>query len=176
MNVLLAAQQQEVTAWPQRLLLTAVFVAITALAIWGMWRSWHRRAAMQLPVATAPVDFAAREQIAGRYLGTAPASDWMQRVVANGMGAPGNAIANIADPGVLLTREGEPDLFISAAQIIGVQIGRGVAGQVAEKDGIVLWLWQAGDTALQSGFRPDTPEEVATLFQVSQRFVGQEST
>lgn len=176
MNTLLAVQQQEVTAWPQRLLLTAVFVAITALAIWGMWRSWHKRAVVQLPVATAPADFTAQAQIAGRYLGTAPASDWMQRVVASGMGAPGNAIANIADAGVLLTREGEEDLFISAAQITDVQIGRGVAGQVAEKDGIVLWFWQVGDTALQSGFRPDTPEDVASLLQVSRRFVGQEST
>ena len=49
MNVLLAAQQQQVTAWPQRLALTVVVVAVTALAVWGMWRSWHKRAAVDLP-------------------------------------------------------------------------------------------------------------------------------
>lgn len=175
MNTLLAAQQAEVTEWPQRLALTVAVVVVAALAVWGMWRSWHKRASVTLPVETLPSGFTAEVEIVGRYLGTAPASDWMVRVAANGMGAPGNAIANIADPGVLLTREGESDLYIGADQITDVLIGRGVAGQVAEKDGIVLWFWQAGDMALQSGFRPDAPEDVARLLQVSQRFVGQES-
>jgi hypothetical protein len=174
--VLLAAQQQQVTAWPQRLLLTGAVVAVTALAIWGMWRSWRARAGVDLPVRTAPEDFSAELQVAGRYLGTAPASDWMQRVVANGMGSPGNAIANLAGPGVLLTREGEPDLFLAADQISGADLGRGVAGQVAEKDGLVLWFWQTGDTALQTGFRPDAPEDVARLLGASRRFTTEEGT
>jgi hypothetical protein len=176
MNILLAAQQQQVTAWPQRLLLTAAVVAVTALALWGMWRSWQRRAAVDLPVPNAPGDFAADLEVSGRYLGTAPAHDWMQRVAANGMGAPGNAIANVAAPGVLLTREGEPDLFLAAEAIHDVGLGRGVAGQVAEKDGVVLWFWSAGGAGLQSGFRPDAPEDVAVLLQASRRFVTEEGT
>ncbi len=176
MDLLLAAEQQEVTQWPQRLLLTALVVVVTALAIWGMWRSWHKRAAIALPVESPPQGFTADTEIVGRYIGTAPAADWMQRVAANGMGAPGNAIANLAEAGVLLTREGEPDLFIGADQISEVEIGRGVAGQVAEKDGIVIWHWRAGDTALQSGFRPDAPEDVARLAHVSQRYIGQENS
>lgn len=171
MNLLLAAEQQQVTAWPQRLLLTAIVVAVTGLAVWGMWRSWRKRAAVKLPVETAPAGFTARTQVPGRYVGTAPAADWMQRVVANGMGAPGNAVAKVADPGVLLERVGEPDLFIAADQLRGAEIGRGVAGQVAEKDGLVLWLWEAGDTALQTGFRPDAPEDVVRLLEESQRLV-----
>jgi hypothetical protein len=175
MDLLLAAEQQSVTDWPQRLLLTALVVIVTLLAIWGMWRSWHTRAAVELPLDSPPDGFEADTEIIGRYLGTAPEADWMQRVVASGMGAPGNAIANLSDPGVLLTREGEPDLFIGAEQIDAVEIGRGVAGQVAEKDGIVIWHWRAGDAALQSGFRPDAPEDVARLARVSQRFVGEEN-
>lgn len=174
MSLLLAAEQQQVTAWPQRLVLTVLMMAVIALAIWGMWRSWHRRAGLELPVQQVPEGFVAHTEIIGRYLGTAPEHDWMQRVVANGMGAPGNAIANVADPGVLLAREGEVDLYIGADQVTGVEIGRGVAGQVAEKDGIVIWHWTAGDTALQSGFRPDAPEDVARLAAVSQQFVGEE--
>lgn len=175
MITLLAAQQQEVTAWPQRLALTLAVLAVTALAVWGMWRSWHKRAAQELPVESVPDGFTADTEIVGRYLGTAPGSDWMVRVAASGMGAPGNGIANLADPGVLISREGEPDLFLGADQISGVQIGRGVAGQVAEKDGIVLWLWSAGENALQTGFRPDAPEDVVRLFQASQRFVKEKS-
>ncbi len=171
MNALLAAQQQEVTAWPQRLLLTLAVVVVTVLAVWGMWRSWHKRAQMPLPVPTIPPDFAADTEIRGRYLGTSPAQDWMRRVVADGMGAPGNAIANVGDAGVVLTREGEPDLYLAASQIAEVHLGRGVAGQVAEKDGLVLWFWRAGDTALQTGFRPDAAEDVVRLLQASQRFV-----
>lgn len=176
MSLLLAAEQQQVTAWPQRLVLTLVMIAVIGLAVWGMWRSWHKRAAVELPLQTPPEDFTAHTEIVGRYLGTAPEADWMQRVVANGMGAPGNAIVNLGDAGVLLTREGEADLYIGADQIAGVEIGRGVAGQVAEKDGIVIWHWQAGDSALQSGFRPDAPEDVARLAMASQQFVGEENT
>lgn len=176
MSFLLAAEQQQVTAWPQRLVLTLVMIAVIGLAIWGMWRSWHKRAAVELPLQTPPEGFTAHTEIAGRYLGTAPEEDWMRRVVANGMGAPGNAIANLGDAGVLLAREGEADLYLGADQITGVEIGRGVAGQVAEKDGIVIWHWHAGATALQSGFRPDAPEDVARLATVSQQFVGEERT
>ena len=170
MDILLAAQQQQVTAWPQRLILTAVVVAVTALAVWGMWRSWHKRAAVDLPVRTAPQGYVADLEIPGRYVGTAPAEDWMRRVVANGMGAPGNAVASVAAPGVLLTRQGESPLYLAADQITGVELGRGVAGQVAEKDGLVLWFWQAGDTALQTGFRPDAPQDVAHLLDASRLF------
>lgn len=171
MNLLLAAEQQQVTAWPQRLLLTAIVVAVTGLAVWGMWRSWHKRAAVELPVETAPAGFTAELQIPGRYVGTAPATDWMRRVVADGMGAPGNATANVAEAGVLLDRVGEQPLFIAADQLRGAEIGRGVAGQVAEKDGLVLWFWNAGETALQTGFRPDAPEDVVRLLEESQRLV-----
>lgn len=175
MDLLLAAEQQQVTAWPQRLALTLVVVAITAMAVWGMWRSWHKRAAVDLPVTSPPTGFTADTQVAGRYVGTAPADDWMRRVVANGMGAPGNAVANVARSGILLQRVGEPALFIAADQLTGAELGRGVAGQVAEKDGLVLWFWHAGDTALQTGFRPDAPEDVARLLAATKRFV-EEST
>lgn len=171
---LLAAQQQTVTAWPQRLLLTAIMIAVIALACWGMWRSWKRRASQQLPVQPVPEDFQEQIQAPGRYLGTSPADDWMQRVVANGMGAPGNAVAAVGPAGVLLTREGESDIFISGATITQTQIGRGIAAQVAEKDGVVLWSWQAGGTALCSGFRPDVPQDVVRLVQASEQFVGEE--
>lgn len=175
MEILLAAEQQQVTAWPQRLALTVVVLVVTGLAIWGMWRSWHKRAAVQLGLQPVPPDFTAELEVPGRYLGTSPGEDWMRRVVANGLGAPGNAITNLADPGVLLTREGEPDIFIAAEAITGAQIGRGVAGQVAEKDGIVLWFWLSGDAVLQTGFRPDAPQDVARLLRASERFVGEES-
>lgn len=176
MEILLAAQQQEVTSWPQRLILTGAVLVVTALALWGMWRSWHKRAQVDLPVRTAPASFDPVESIAGRYLGTAPAADWMQRVVANGMGAPGNATAHVGSEGLLLTRVGEPDLFIATDQVLAVELGRGVAGQVAEKDGLVLWKWLAGDTPLQTGFRPDAPQDVARLLVTARRFTEEESS
>lgn len=174
MTQLLAAQQQEVTAWPERLALTALMILVIALTCWGMWRSWHKRAAQTLPVRTAPADFAATLQVRGNYLGTSPADDWMRRITANGMGAPGNAVAGVGESGVLLTRQGESDVFIAADQISAVELGRGVAADVAEKDGVVLWFWSAGDTALQTGFRPDSAEDVARLVTASHQFAVQE--
>ncbi len=168
MNTLLAAESQQVTAWPQRLALTLAVIAVIALALWGMWRSWRRRAAVDLPLRPVPEGFDPQLEVAGRYLGTAPAQDWMQRVVASGLGAPGNASAGVEGKGVRLERMGELSIFLAADQITGAELGRGVAGQVAEKDGVVLWFWHVGDMALQTGFRPDAAEDVVRLVQASQ--------
>ncbi len=176
MNSLLAAESQQVTEWPQRLGLTAVVLAVTALAVWGMWRSWRRRAAVDLPLRPVPAGYVPALEAGGRYVGTAPAADWMQRVVASGLGAPGNATADVAEQGVRLERIGEPSVFIAADQITDVSLGRGVAGQVAEKDGLVLWYWSAGDTDLQTGFRPDHPDDVVSLYEKSRAlFVAEEN-
>lgn len=174
MTHLLAAQQQEVTAWPQRLALTGVMIAIIALVCWGMWRSWHKRAQQSLPVRQAPGDFRPVMEIQGYYLGTSPADNWMRRITANGMGAPGRALACLGEHGVVLRRQGEPDLFIAADQVTGAELGRGVAAEVAEKDGVVLWFWAAGDNALQTGFRPDAPTDVALVLGASQQYAVQE--
>jgi hypothetical protein len=176
MDILLGAQSQEVTSWPQRLALTAAVLAVIVLSIWAMWRSWRRRAAMDLPLREEPADYAPDLVVSGRYVGTAPASDWMQRVVASGVGAPGVATAGVAATGIRLERVGEPSIFIAADQIRDVALGRGVAGQVAEKDGLVLWWWAAGDSALQTGFRPDAAEDVASLYTRSRElFAGEEN-
>lgn len=176
MSIVLAAQSQEVTMWPQRLALTVGMLAVIALAVWGMWRSWKRRAAVDLPMAGVPNGYTPLLEVPGRYVGTAPAADWMQRVVASGLGAPGNATADVADSGVRLERIGESGVFIPAAQITAVELGRGVAGQVTEKDGLVLWFWTAGDTALQTGFRPDSAEDVVQLFQTSRELFASEES
>jgi len=176
MNQLLAAQSQEVTALPERLALTAVVLAVTLLAVWGMWRSWRRRAAQELPMQAVPTGYVPALEVAGRYVGTSPADDWMRRVVAGGLGAPGNATADVSAQGVRIERIGEPVVFIGADQVVDVQLGRGVAGQVAEKDGLVLWFWDAGESTLQTGFRPDAADDVATLYTNSRRlFTGEET-
>ncbi len=176
MIILLATESQEVTSWPLRLALTAGVLAVIALSVWGMWRSWQRRASVDLPVREEPADYEPGLTVAGRYVGTAPASDWMQRVVASGLGAPGLASAGVGSAGVRLERVGEPNIFIAADQITGVELGRGVAGQVAEKDGLVLWYWTAGDSALETGFRPDAAVDVVSLYTRSRElFVGEEN-
>ena len=167
MENLLAAESQQVTAWPQRLALTLAVVAVIALAVWGMWRSWRRRAAVDLHLRPVPPGYDPDFEVIGRYLGTAPAQDWMRRVVASGLGAPGNACAAVCGMGVRLERIGEPSIFLAADQLTGADLGRGVAGQVAEKDGVVLWFWLVGDTSLQTGFRPDAAEDVVRLVQAS---------
>lgn len=176
MSILLAAAAVEVTAWPQRLALTGVLLAVTSVALWGMWRSWQRRAAQDLPMAAVPAGYRPDLEVPGRYVGTSPAADWMVRVVAGGLGAPGNATADVGPEGVRLERIGEPTVFLPADRITDVVLGRGVGGQVAEKDGLVLWFWRAGDADLQTGFRPDSAVDVVHLYQASRElFAGEES-
>jgi hypothetical protein len=60
----------------------------------------------------------------------------------------------VARPGVLVDREGAPDVFLPADRLTGVQLAKGMAGTVVEADGLVVVTWRHGERQLATGFRP----------------------
>jgi hypothetical protein len=170
----------EVTAWPERLLLTAAVVGVIALAAWGMWRGWRRRSEREseqiAPLASIPDNLTpATLQVSGSYVGTVRHGNWMVRLLAHGLGAPGAAVASVHTEGVLFDREGQEPLFIPTTAMTEVTTGRGLAGTVREKDGIAVIGWQWGEEDLDTGFRsPDAPAQQAFLTSTVELLGNQE--
>ena len=69
-----------------------VLVALVVLVYLAMWRGWRRRAAKHdLPplVPAPPVSELPEAKLAvgARYFGTTLSGDWLDRVIAHGLGA-----------------------------------------------------------------------------------------
>jgi len=156
--------------WPERLMLTLAVLVVIGLVCWGMWRGWHNRAARQADLAEPARPPASHSEstplatAAGRYIGTVRDGDWLDRIVAHGLGAPGRARIAVTDAGVEFIREGEDDLFIPRSDLRGASSGKGIAGEVVERGGLGIITWRLGDTALATGFRADVAaDQMAVL-------------
>jgi hypothetical protein len=168
MRILLDATDRvspSVTAWPERLALTLGMIVVIALAVLGMWWGWRARSRRQSDLA-APQEFTGEVGTLlavseGRYLGTCRAGDWLDRIVAHGLGAPSAAALNVIPAGMVLTREGAPDLFIPIESVDSVRADRALAGQVLERDGVIVIRWRLGDTLVDTGFHGDRAAEHA---------------
>lgn len=148
----------EVTAWPERLLLTAAVVAVIALTVWAMWWGWRRRAAKEeteIPAPPIPPEHLSKPVAVadGKYIGTVKSGEWMVRVLAHGLGAPAQARLSVHPEGVLIDRDGASAVFIPSESLRSVGVGRGLAGTVVERDGMAIIGWDCGGVALDTGFR-----------------------
>lgn len=144
-----------VTAWPERLALTAGFALLAVLAAVLLRLGWRRKAAAQsqLPVPAAPpVDFNG-EVIRGKYVGSSFAGDWLARVVVHGLGLPSQAELEWSDAGIAIRPVARPAWFIPRADLAQVRADRAVAGKVYEADGMIILKWRLGADWLESGFR-----------------------
>jgi hypothetical protein len=155
-------EQAQVHDWPAHIALSALVLAVVLLAVWGMRRSWRRRAAAQAVIAEpapVPAEFAADLLVGvdGRYLGSTTAGDWLDRVVAHGLGAPSRVTVRVGGAGLVLEREGAPSFLVPRADLVAVRLDRAIAGEVYEPRGIVVVTWNCGETLLDTGFRSDTP-------------------
>jgi hypothetical protein len=147
-----------VTEWPTRLGLTALVLLGLALVGWAMWRGWQGRARRQSGLAAppqVPATFSADlvPPCEGSYLATTTAGEWLDRVVAHGLGAPSAAWLSVGRAGVLLEREGAPDVFVPALELRAVRADRGIAGAVYEAGGVLVLTWSLGGDLVDTGFR-----------------------
>ncbi len=140
--------------WPAVLLLVGVVVLAWAGMSWG----WRRRAARQsdvlppAPPPSAPGPVLATAE--GLYVGSVLSGDWLDRVVPHGLGARANADLTAHPTGLLLARDGAPDVWVPRADLRAVRRDTGLAGKVTETGGLVVWTWRLGEVELESGLRP----------------------
>ncbi|WP_431682131.1 hypothetical protein [Kitasatospora sp. KL5] len=157
-----ATEQARVTNWPGYIGWTVGLLILIALVYWLMRQGWNWRRTLQsdLPPLPAPPDDpgAPLLEAAGRYHGTTTAGNWLDRVVAHGLGNRSLAELTLTGQGLLVRRPGDADLWIPAEALTGARRDSGIAGKVVPS-GLLVVTWDHRGTALDSGFRADHPDE-----------------
>ncbi len=147
------------TGWVVGLLLVIV------LLYWLMREGWKWRGLLQsdLPeLAQVPADPGEpRLTMAGRYHGSTKAGQWLERIVAHGLGVRSRADVTLTDAGLTVRRPGARDFHVPTSALRGARLDKGIAGKVLTEGGLLVITWQLGDSAIDSGFRSDHAAEHA---------------
>lgn len=155
-------EQAMVGNWPARLFWIGVLIACVAVTLWLMWRGWVKRARRfehQPALDRGVVNGAHLAQ--GRYLGSAVAGKWLDRITAVGLGVPSPCELILSDRALSFSRTGDDSFTIARTEIVSVRTDRGLLGEVYGTDGIVVVTWNWGDVQVDSGFRADPVTENA---------------
>ncbi|MFI8241817.1 hypothetical protein ACIF83_31885 [Streptomyces sp. NPDC085866] len=175
--ILLAEAQKsaEVTDWPARIGWLIGLALFVALIYWLMREGWKWRGTLQgdLPeLPSAPQEPGeARLTMSGRYHGSTTAGQWLDRIVAHGLGTRSRAELTLSDAGLEVVRPGATDFFVPTAELRGARLDKGIAGKVLTEGGLLVVTWALGDKLIDSGFRSDHAAEhtewVDTLNQMT---------
>ncbi|MEU1657682.1 hypothetical protein ACFY2H_23325 [Streptomyces griseofuscus] len=158
-----AEKSAPVTDWPARIGWLVGLLLFIALVYWLMREGWKWRATLQsdipeLPAApedTGPVKLT----MSGRYHGSTTAGQWLDRIVAHGLGTRSLAELTLTDAGLEVERPGADDFFIPAAALREARLDKGIAGKVLTEGGLLVVTWAHGDKLIDSGFRSDRAAE-----------------
>ncbi|MFJ6997326.1 hypothetical protein [Streptomyces sp. NPDC003090] len=156
----------EVTDWTARLGWVGVLLLFIALAYWLMRQGWKWRGSVQaaaLPELPAAPDAPGEPRLtmSGRYHGSTTAGQWLERIVAHGLGTRSRAELTLTDAGLDVVRPGATDFFIPADRLRGARLDKGIAGKVLTEGGLLVVTWAHGDQLIDSGFRSDRAAEHA---------------
>ncbi|GGZ08604.1 hypothetical protein GCM10010365_29880 [Streptomyces poonensis] len=165
------------TDWAARIGWLVGLALFVALVYWLMREGWKWRGTLQgdLPELPATPDDPgpAKLEMSGRYHGSTTAGQWLDRIVAHGLGTRSRAELTLTDAGVDVVRPGAADFFIPVAALREARLDKGIAGKVLTEGGLLIVTWEHGGKLLDSGFRSDRAAEhnewVETLNQMIQK-------
>ncbi|MGW3291834.1 PH-like domain-containing protein [Streptomyces sp. NPDC001002] len=163
----LAAEKKsaDVTDWAARIGWLVGLGLFVALVYWLMREGWKWRGTLQgdLPeLPTAPDEPGpAKLTMSGRYHGSTTAGQWLDRIVAHGLGTRSRVELTLTDAGLDVVRPGASDFFIPAEALREALLGKGIAGKVLSEGGLLIVTWAHGDKLIDSGFRCDHAAEHA---------------
>ncbi|MGP3974768.1 PH-like domain-containing protein [Streptomyces sp. 8N114] len=157
----LAAEQksQQVTDWAARIGWVVGLVLFVALLYWLMRQGWKWRGTLQgdLPELPQPPEHSGEPLLSatGRYHGSTSAGQWLDRIVAHGLGTRSRAELTLTEHGLDVVRPAAQDFFVPTEQLRGARLDTGIAGKVLTEGGLLVVTWEHGGRRLDSGFRFD---------------------
>ncbi|MFF2851268.1 hypothetical protein ACFVT5_33780 [Streptomyces sp. NPDC058001] len=161
----LAAEQKsaDVTDWAARVGWLVGLALFVALVYWLMREGWKWRGTLQgdlpelptVPSEPGPVTLG----MSGRYHGSTTAGQWLDRIVAHGLGTRSRVELTLTDAGLDVVRPGAADFFVPADRLRGARLDKGIAGKVLTEGGLLVVTWEHGDRLIDSGFRSDRAAE-----------------
>ncbi|MCZ4118437.1 PH-like domain-containing protein [Streptomyces sp. H39-S7] len=167
LTLVLAADQksQQVTDWSSRIGWIVGLGLFVGLVYWLMREGWKWRGILQggLPdLPAAPGDGAEPLlTLKGRYFGSTTAGQWLDRIVAHGLGVRSSAVLTLTEQGLHAERTGAPDFFVPTAALRGARLDKGIAGKVLTEGGLLVITWEHGGRLIDSGFRSEHAAEHA---------------
>ncbi|MFF1358829.1 hypothetical protein [Streptomyces sp. NPDC058297] len=178
----LAAEQKsaDVTDWPDRIGWIVGLLLFITLVYWLMRQGWKWRGTLQgdlPPLPTVPsAPGPARLELSGRYHGSTTAGQWLDRIVAHGLGTRSRVELTLTDEGLDVVRPGATDFFIPVAQLREARLDKGIAGKVLTEGGLLIVTWGHGDKLIDSGFRSDHAAEQAEWVETLNNMIDTNST
>ncbi|MGX1854763.1 hypothetical protein OIU91_34775 [Streptomyces sp. NBC_01456] len=163
----LAAAQQSapVTDWAARIGWVVGLLVFVVFVYWLMRQGWKWRGTLQgdLPELPATPDEPGepRLTLSGRYHGSTTAGQWLDRIVAHGLGTRSRVELTLTDQGLAVVRPGAVDFFVPTAALRGARLDKGIAGKVLTEGALLIVTWEHGGKQLDSGFRSDRAAEHA---------------
>ncbi|MEV0911091.1 PH-like domain-containing protein [Streptomyces hokutonensis] len=152
-----------VTDWAARIGWLVGLALFIALVYWLMREGWKWRGTLQgdLPeLPTSPEEPGeVKLTMSGRYHGSTTAGQWLDRIVAHGLGTRSRVELTLTEAGLDVVRPGATDFFIPADALREALLGKGIAGKVLSEGGLLVVTWAHGDRLIDSGFRSDHAAE-----------------
>jgi hypothetical protein len=133
---------------------TLVLAGLVLLAYVGMLRGWHRRAQRHdlAPLVPAGAPDHPLLEAEGRYFGSTTAGRWLDRIVAQGLGARSPVRLVLSAQAVDVHRPSD-GFRIAADAVEGARHDQGIAGKVVPPHGVLVVTWRHGTHRIDSGFR-----------------------
>ncbi|KPC65165.1 hypothetical protein [Streptomyces chattanoogensis] len=158
-----AQKSAPVTDWAGRIAWVVGLLVFVIFLYWLMREGWKWRGKLQgdLPeLPAAPDDLGEPKlTLTGRYHGSTTAGQWLDRIVARGLGTRSRTELTLTDRGLNVVRPGAQDFFVPAAALRGARLDKGIAGKVLTEGGLLIVTWAHGDKEIDSGFRSDRADE-----------------
>ena len=154
-----AKHSAKVTDWTDRIGWIVGLALFVALVYWLMRQGWQWRRTLQggLPELPQAPDEPGEPLLAfdGRYHGSTTAGQWLDRIVAHGLGVRSKVRLTLTLQGLDVDRTGAPGYFVPTAALRGARLDKAIAGKVLTDGGLLVVTWEHGGTLLDSGFRSD---------------------
>ncbi|MBO0913802.1 PH-like domain-containing protein [Streptomyces laculatispora] len=163
----LAAEQKsaEVTDWSARISWVIGLAVFVAFVYWLMRQGWKWRGSLQSglsDLAVRPDGFADGGKLltlTGRYHASTTAGQWLDRIVAHGLGTRSRVELTLTEQGLDVVRPGAADFFVPATDLRAARTDKALAGKVLPEGGLLIITWALGDQLIDSGFRSDHSAE-----------------
>lgn len=153
----------KVTHWPDRIGWIVGLALVIGLVYWLMRQGWQWRRTLQgdLPaLPQAPEDPGEPLLVMnGRYHGSTTAGQWLDRIVAHGLGVRSAVRLTLTERGLDVDRVGAPGFFVPVGALRGARLDQAIAGKVLTAGGLLVVTWEHGGTLLDSGFRAEHAAE-----------------
>ncbi|MEU8998259.1 hypothetical protein AB0952_28400 [Streptomyces caniferus] len=179
-NLAAAQHSAPVTDWAARIGWVVGLLVFVVFVYWLMRQGWKWRGTLQgdLPELPATPDDPGEPQLSlsGRYHGSTTAGQWLDRIVARGLGTRSRAELTLTGQGLDVVRPGAADFFVPAAALRGARLDKGIAGKVLTEGGLLIVTWEHGGRQIDSGFRSDRADEHPAWVEAVNRLSTTEHT